>query len=215
MPNHYLRQCRNSVNFTFIIRDKLLWKFSFAIHTFSFKIKKMQLKMLFAKWQQFCHSLNVLIEMYMKLYLCYVNISFWIVTVLLLPEMVGVLAIIASWIMCQLTWSAWCCYRENESMAGLWGYRLSSHDDVIKWKHFPHYWPFVLGIHQSPVNSLHKGQWCRALIFTLICTWINSWVNNRKAGDLRCHHAHYDITVMIVLYFGLLNADQSLSLLCW
>ena len=22
------------------------------------------------------------------------------------------------------------------------------HDDVIKWKHFPRYWPFVRGIHQ-------------------------------------------------------------------
>ena len=32
------------------------------------------------------------------------------------------------------------------------------HDDVIKWKHFPHYWPFVGGIHRSPVNSPHKGQ---------------------------------------------------------
>ena len=26
------------------------------------------------------------------------------------------------------------------------------HDDVIKWKHFPCYWPFVRGIHWSPVN---------------------------------------------------------------
>ena len=25
------------------------------------------------------------------------------------------------------------------------------HDDVIKWKHFPRYWPFVRGIHRSPV----------------------------------------------------------------
>ena len=33
------------------------------------------------------------------------------------------------------------------------------HDDVIKWKHFPRYWPFVRGIHRSPVNSQHKGQW--------------------------------------------------------
>ena len=33
------------------------------------------------------------------------------------------------------------------------------HDDVIKWKTFPRYWPFVWGIHRSPVNSLHKGQW--------------------------------------------------------
>ena len=66
------------------------------------------------------------------------------------------------------------------------------HDDVIKWKYFPRYWPFVLGIHRSPVNSPHKGQWSGALI----CTWINSWVNTHEAGNLRWHHAHYDVTVM-------------------
>ena len=27
------------------------------------------------------------------------------------------------------------------------------HEDVIKWKHFPHYWSFVRVIHRSPVNS--------------------------------------------------------------
>ena len=43
------------------------------------------------------------------------------------------------------------------------------HDDVIKWKHFPRYWPFVRGIHRSPVNSPHKGQWRGALMFYLIC----------------------------------------------
>ena len=33
------------------------------------------------------------------------------------------------------------------------------HDDVIKWEHFPHYWPFVRGIHRSiPANSPHKGR---------------------------------------------------------
>ena len=31
------------------------------------------------------------------------------------------------------------------------------HDEVIKWKHFSHYWPFVRGIHRFPVNSPHKG----------------------------------------------------------
>ena len=72
-----------------------------------------------------------------------------------------------------------------------------SHDDVIKWKHFPRYWPFVWGIHRSPVNSPHKGQWRGALMFSLICVWINGWVNNREAGDLRCYQAHYDVTVMI------------------
>ena len=40
-----------------------------------------------------------------------------------------------------------------------------SHDDVIKWKHFPRHWHFVRGIHRSPVNSPKKGQWRGALIF--------------------------------------------------
>ena len=47
------------------------------------------------------------------------------------------------------------------------------HDGVIKWKHFPRYWTFVRGIHRSPVNSPHKGQWRGALMFSLICVWIN------------------------------------------
>ena len=70
------------------------------------------------------------------------------------------------------------------------------HDDVITWKHFPRYWPFVWGIHRSPVNSPHKGQWRGALIFFLICAWTNGWVHNRDAGDLRRHCCHYDVTVM-------------------
>ena len=69
-------------------------------------------------------------------------------------------------------------------------------DDVIKWKHFPRYWPFVRGIHRSPVNLPHKGQLRGALIFSLICTRTNIWVNNRDSGDLRRHCAHYDVTVM-------------------
>ena len=47
------------------------------------------------------------------------------------------------------------------------------HDDVIKWKHFPRYWPFV---------------------------WINGWVNKREAGDLRRYRAHYDVTVLTSIY---------------
>ena len=66
---------------------------------------------------------------------------------------------------------------------------ICSHDDVIKWKHFPRYWSFVRGIHRSLVNSPHKGQWRRVLMFSLICAWTNGWVNNRGAGDLRHHCA--------------------------
>ena len=70
------------------------------------------------------------------------------------------------------------------------------HDDVIKWKHFPRYWPFVRRTHRWSANSPHKGQWRGALMFSLICVWINVWVNNREAGDLRCHRAHYGVIVM-------------------
>ena len=73
---------------------------------------------------------------------------------------------------------------------------LVTHDDIIKWKHFPRYWPFVRGIHRSPVNSPHKGQWRGAFMFSLICVWINGWVNNGEAGDSRRYRAHYDVTVM-------------------
>ena len=98
----------------------------------------------------------------------------------------------------------WQCFYSHNVLTWLcfvWAiffYLVTFHDDVIKWKHFPRYWPFVRGIHRSPVNSLHKGQWRGALIFTLMCSRINGWVNNREAGDLRRHRAHYDVTVMIM-----------------
>ena len=84
-----------------------------------------------------------------------------------------------------LTKGQWCENRYH-AMTSPW------HDDVIKWKHFPRYWPFVRGIHRSPVNSPHKGQWH--------CVWINGWVNNREAADLRRLRAHYDVTVMAYDY---------------
>ena len=52
--------------------------------------------------------------------------------------------------------------------------KITQHDDVIKWKHFPRYWPFVWGIHRSPVFSPHKGQWRGALMFSLI------WALNKR-----------------------------------
>ena len=55
---------------------------------------------------------------------------------------------------------------------------------------------FCGGIHRSSVNSPHKGQWHEALMFSLICVWINGWVNNRETGDLRRHRSHYDVIVM-------------------
>ena len=53
-----------------------------------------------------------------------------------------------------------------------------------------------------PVNSPHKGQWRGALIFSLIYAWINDWVNNREAGDLRRQRDHYDFIVMRYVMFA-------------
>ena len=98
------------------------------------------------------------------------------------------------------------CFQHMQRYVSI-GY-AHNHDDVIKWKHFPRNWPFVREIHRSPVNFPHKGQWRGALMFSLIYAWINDWVNNREAGDLRRQHGHYDVIVMnaclVVLCCGLL-----------
>ena len=73
---------------------------------------------------------------------------------------------------------------------------LQEHDDVIKWKHFPRYCPFVrefTGHRWIPLTKASDAElWC----FLWSPPWINGWVNNREAGGLRRHHAHYDVTIM-------------------
>ena len=41
--------------------------------------------------------------------------------------------------------------------------------------------------------------WRGPMMFSLICVWINGWVNNREAGDLRRHRGHYDVIVMMMM----------------
>ena len=64
-----------------------------------------------------------------------------------------------------------------------------------RWRHKMETFSVLLAIcaGNSPVN---KGQWRGALMFSLICAWINGWVNNGEAGDLRRNRAYYDVTVM-------------------
>ena len=75
----------------------------------------------------------------------------------------------------------------TDVFSNLCQYFIALHNNVIKWKHSSRNWPFVRG---------HKSQWHGPLMFSLICAWTNGWVNNRYAGDLRRHRAHYDVTVM-------------------
>ena len=119
------------------------------------------------------------------------------------------------------------CYRQATShyLSQCWHSSLSSHvvirphgidcfpiflhDDVVKWKHFPHHWLFVRGIHRSPVNSPHKGQWRGALMSSLINAWTNDWVSTRDAVDLGHHRAHYDVTVMVSTGKSIASRDPS------
>ena len=59
----------------------------------------------------------------------------------------------------------------------------------------------------SPVTREFPSQRpvTRSFIFSLICAWINGWVNNLEAGDLRRHRGHYDITVMLWPVFSTCN----------
>ena len=66
---------------------------------------------------------------------------------------------------------------------------------VVKIKHFPRYWRFVLGIHRSRWLPLTKaGTWSFGIFF--ICTRTSEWINNWNAGDLKPHRSHCDVTVM-------------------
>ena len=159
------------------------------INTCSFK--KMHLKMSSGKWRPFFLGLNVLIipmdtselpledvlrDVHCECHLCVIT---------------SIAALYVNSCYHRLCCKVYLTVHWNTAANNAHG-----HDDVMKWKHFPRYWPFVRGIHRSPVNSPHKGQWRGALMFYLICAWINGWVNNREAGDLRRHRAHYDVIVM-------------------
>ena len=48
----------------------------------------------------------------------------------------------------------------------------------------------------GPRRIPHIFQWRGALMFSFRCVWINDWVNNREAGDLRRHRGHHDVNVM-------------------
>ena len=74
------------------------------------------------------------------------------------------------------------------------------HHEETWWRHqmetFSALLALCAGNSPVPVNSPHKGQWRGALMFTFIYAWINDWVNNREAGDLRRQRGHYDVIVM-------------------
>ena len=80
--------------------------------------------------------------------------------------------------------------------------QIRSHEDVIKWKHFPPNWPFVRGIHRSPVDFPSQGSVTRSfgVFFDLHLnkrSWTNGWANNGDAGNLRHYRTYFDVPAMI------------------
>ena len=69
-------------------------------------------------------------------------------------------------------------------------------DDIIKWKHF--FALLALYAGNTPVTGefLAQRPVTRSFDVFFDLRWINGWVNNHEAGDLRRHHVHYDVTVM-------------------
>ena len=132
----------------------------------NFSLTKMRFKMSSGKWQTFC-----------------------------LRQCVNALTSEQISFDLNLTVCSFMCLIDTKSVLVLTMLFCRTHD-VIKWKYFLCYWPFLRGIDQSPMNSPHKGQWRGASVFSFICAWINGWVNNHDAGASRRHRAHYDVIVM-------------------
>ena len=93
----------------------------------------------------------------------------------------------------QLGRCVWCCSGIDTM--------LMPHGEKSWWRHqmetFSALLALCAGNSLVPVNYPHKGQWRGALMFSLICAWINRWVNNGEAGDFRRYRTHYDVIVKL------------------
>ena len=71
------------------------------------------------------------------------------------------------------------------------------HNDVMTWKRFPHYWPFVRGIRRSQ-DSLIKGKW-RGVLTLLFIVSLNRMLNKRSScWPFKTPWRSRDATVMTV-----------------
>ena len=103
----------------------------------------------------------------------------------------------------KVYWSFWNPIVGSEMYIGMSSRKPSISSQLLPswWRHQMETFYALLAL-QCAGNSLvtgefpaHKSQWRGALMFTLVCAWMNGWVNNREAGDWRRHCTQYDITV--------------------
>ena len=92
---------------------------------------------------------------------------------------------------------------------GLGGVRVGNNVAALvpRWCHQMEAFSALLALcaGNSPVTGEFPAQRpvTRSFDFSLICAWINGWVNNHEAGDLRRHLSHYDVTVMRYIHVKL------------
>ena len=78
----------------------------------------------------------------------------------------------------RCSWSSWSMARRiNESLS----YLTRDHDDVIKWKHFPRYWPFVWGMYRPPMKIPSQRPVTRSFDICLICA-LNKRLSKQSWG---------------------------------
>ena len=65
------------------------------------------------------------------------------------------------------------------------------HYDVMTWKHFPHYWPFMMETtgHQSILLTKYQ---CNVLMLSSLLVWKSSWTNRSIDGNLWCDVMWYE-----------------------
>ena len=93
-----------------------------------------------------------------------------------------------------------CQYKNSHGQ----GVLVRNHDDVIKWNIFR---VTALCEGNSPATGEFPSQRPVTRSFDVLfdMRWINGWVNNRVAGDLRRNHADYDVTEMPAEVLGTMS----------
>ena len=126
------------------------------------------------------------------------KIFFTDVTYKLLMSFTVISCVYTSFVWSKTTFTKYCLTQWISNLPGSfkihWVRHYLEHDDVIKWKHFPRYWPFVRGIHRLPVNSPHKGQGRGALMFSLICAGVGGAVRFLVVGTIGQGKDHHGVS---------------------
>ena len=65
-----------------------------------------------------------------------------------------------------------------------------NHDDIMTWKHFPHYW--LLWGESTEYWWINFTKFCdvESTGFFVLIVWTSCGTNSPAAGDLRCHEPH-------------------------